>query len=181
MFSNAEIRKGRILATVYFANEYRTSDQEWDDKAILALQIASVWGADKIQWAFALKAATWSAKRLAVLAFTTPAGLAVSVPVIAGGIISTAIDGEEGFFNYTDFLEDVVTLDDEGIGDKLSLTWDVLVMKEGRRNSGGRWSRNIAQDFWNKRMQEKTDRDYRAANPHKFGPAVHWESRSIWG
>lgn len=178
MFSESEIRKGRILASAFYLNKYRTSDQEWDDKAWLALQIGSVWGADKIQWAFVLKGGVWAAKRAVLAAFATPVGLAVSVPVIAGGIISTAIDGEEGFFNYTDFLEDVVTLDAEGIGDKLSFTWDVLALKKGRKGSGGSWSTWWARDFKNKLVQIQTDRDYRTANPEQFtwykDPVTGW-------
>jgi len=177
MFSDSDIRKGRILASSYFLNEYRTSDQEWDDKAILGVQLAYVWGAEKYGWAFVLKGAQWSAKRLAIAAFTTGPGLAVSVPVIIGGVVSTAIDGEEGFFNYVDFLEDVITLDKDDISDKLTFTWDVLVMKDGRAGTGGRWATDRGRDFWNKRMQEKTDRDYRRDNPHKFPPTVYeWES-----
>lgn len=179
MFSDSEIRKGRILASAFYLNKYRTSDQEWDDKAWLALQIGSVWGADKIQWAFVLKGGVWAAKRAATAAFATPIGLAVSVPVIIGGAASVVIDGEEGFFNYVDFLEDVVTFDDEGIVDKLMFTWDTLVLKKNRGGDGVSYTEYIYRDFKNKIAQIKTDREYRKANPHKFTyhkhPVTGWQ------
>lgn len=178
MFSEADVRKGRILASAYFLNEYRTSDQELTDKGLLGIQLAYVWGAEKYGWAFVLKAATWTAKRAAVAAFTTPYGLAVSVPVIIGGAASVVIDGEEGFFNYVDFLEDVVTFDDEGIVDKLMFTWDTLALKKNRGGDGVSYSNWVYRDFKNKVARYNTDRDYRRANPEKFtwykDPVTGW-------
>lgn len=159
MFSPSDIRQGRILASGYFYLQYEKSDKEWDDKVFLALQVAGVWGADKVSWAFVYRAGMWAGKRAAVAAFATPAGLAISIPVISGGIISYMIDEETGVANYADFLGDVVSKDVGGVVDKLTFTWDVLALKKGRRGGGGDWSSWVARDMKNKWAQRKTDRE----------------------
>ena len=158
MFSPAEIRRGRILASGYFYLQYEKSDKEWDDKLLLGLQVAGVWGADKVSWAFVYRAGVFASQRALYAAFATPYGLAISIPVIGGGIISYMIDEETGLANYADFLEDVVTKDVGGVVDKLTYTWDVLALKKGRRNSGGTWRTWWARDFKNKLEQIRTDR-----------------------
>lgn len=50
----------------------------------------------------------------------------VGLPVLAGGIVSYAIAGPEGVMDYADFLEDVVTFDDESIGEKMDVVFDRL-------------------------------------------------------
>jgi len=123
MFSPGDIRRGRILASGYFYLQYERSDKEWDDKAILALQVASVWGADKVSWAFVYRGGMWAARA----AITSSVAPYIYVPVVIGAVVSYGIDEEEGLLNYADFLEDVVTLDVEGIEDKMEFTWEVLV------------------------------------------------------
>ena len=158
MFSPAEIRRGRILASGYFYLQYEKSDKEWDDKVLLALQVAGVWGADKVSWAFVYRAGVFASQRALYAAFATPHGLAISIPVIGGGIISYMIDEETGVANYADFLEDVVTKDVGSVVDKLTFTWDVLALKKGRRGGGGDWQWYAAQKIRNKLVQIKTDR-----------------------
>jgi len=56
----------------------------------------------------------------------TPPAMAAWVPVLVGGGISYWIDEEEGVKNYVDFLEDVVTLDYEGVKEKVTFTVETL-------------------------------------------------------
>lgn len=145
MFSPSDIRKGRILASGYYYQQYRKSDQEWDDKAWLTLQIATVWGADKVSWAFVYRGGVWAARA----ALTSSVAPYVYVPVVIGAVVSYAVDGEEGVFNYADFLEDVITLDDEGIEDKMLFTWEVLVEGKHRPTSPKLpWARDPFNPTW---------------------------------
>lgn len=129
-FSNLTI--GRFVTGSYFYSQYRTSDREWDDKAIFAAQIAALIGVER-----ALMSGVGAAVR-------TPHFWAAAIPVAVGAAISYAIDQEEGLSNYEDFIFNM------DLHEKIEATvWagDVL-LKEGAKETTSA-VKAVAPTLWN--------------------------------
>ena len=121
MVSN--LTKGRLWFSLWRYYRYKRTEEDNWDKADLALDLGLVWGM------------TYGYQAVGA-AGATGAGMAFWIPQVVGAAFSGAVFGEEGLDDYLDFMEDVYMLDSESIGDKLSFTWDTLVLKKNR-NGGG--------------------------------------------
>lgn len=81
-----------LAAWYYYVSK---SDKDTSAKVSLIAQLTMIWGIERV-----MQLGTGIAMR-------TPLAAAVWGPVLAGGIISAAIDGEEGLENYASFIDNV--------------------------------------------------------------------------
>lgn len=113
---------GRAALQAVYLEMWRRD--EISDKQLLFLT-ASLWADQTALWLLG-----GGIRYVGASAILAPTGgsltAAVAIPVVAGGVISYAIAGPEGVMDYADFLEDVVTLDAESIGEKMDVVFDRL-------------------------------------------------------
>lgn len=119
------LRRGRLAVTGYLVYNY--ASDVYDDPspenvaketAVLGIQIGGLWYGELI----AMRAIGWTASRI----LTAPITYYVGAIVAAGGVISYAVFGKKGLDDYVDFMDDVVTLRIDDLGEKLAFTGEVL-------------------------------------------------------
>jgi hypothetical protein len=171
------LRRGRLAVSGYFVYSY-ASDIYDDPSAgniaketgVLAIQLGSIWYGELI----AMRALGWTATRL----LTAPITWYVAGVVAAGGAISYAIFGKKGLDDYADFMDDVVTLDFDDLGDKLLFTVETLGSEAKSAASEfiddalfvTRHFLRETQSYQEEIIQEKVDRHLKFWNPNPSLP-----------
>ena len=98
------------VLTLWYDRAYR------DDRKFTAEDI------DETALAAGALASIWMAEMPITAAIVPPVGGIVA----AGGVASFAIAGEEGYYDYVDFITDVTSLDVVGVTDKVLFTSETL-------------------------------------------------------
>jgi hypothetical protein len=92
MYSMSPLNQGKAWWSLLAYYYYTESDKEFTDKVFFAAQLAGIWGIERL-----LQVGTGAVMQ-------TPLARAVWLPVVAGGVVSYAIAGDEGIKNYEEFL-----------------------------------------------------------------------------
>lgn len=119
------LKRGRLGVSGYFIYQY--ASDVYDDPspenvaketAILGIQLGGLWYGELI----IMRALGWAGTRI----LTAPITYYVAAIVAAGGVVSYGLFGKKGLDDYVDFMDDVVALRYEDVGEKLKFTGEVL-------------------------------------------------------
>ena len=96
--SKHDLMIGKLLATSYFVNQWRNSDQRSGDTVDVAMKVAPIWlTGTAFRWGSRLfRTGAWAVS-------ANPVTAIVTYSYIAGAVTSDIIDPEEGLDNYLGF------------------------------------------------------------------------------
>lgn len=119
------LSRGRLAVSGYLT--YRYISDIYDDPSpenvaketgVLAIQLGGIWYGELL----VMRAIGYSATRI----ITAPITYIVAGIVALGGAYSYLMFGKKGFGDYVDFMDDVVSLDLDDLGDKLVFTGETI-------------------------------------------------------
>ncbi|MHA2086410.1 MAG: hypothetical protein ACXABD_21915 [Candidatus Thorarchaeota archaeon] len=120
------LNRGRLAVSGYVIYQY-TSDIIDDpspqniakETGVVAIQLGSIWYGELL----VMRGIGYGATRI----ITAPVTWIASAIVVAGGAYSYALFGKKGLDDYVDFIDDVISLDLDDLGEKLQFTGKTIL------------------------------------------------------
>jgi hypothetical protein len=145
------LQRGRLAVSGYVTYNYLSDiiddpspENIAKETAVVSIQLGSIWYGELL----VMRGIGYGATRIV----TAPVTWMAAAIVAAGGAYSYAMFGKKGLNNYVDFMDDVLTLDLDDLGDKLKFTGETIVEEapgvfEDIITVGTHITKELARDF----------------------------------